>query len=317
MIPSRKIVLTIPIVIILGLLVGLLVDTSFLKDYALYVSMLVVYPMMVGLKIREIVNIKYIKLIYISLIINFIFIPVFSYLLGISFLHNNPELFAGLAIIALLPTGTMTVGFTMLAKGNIPASVQLSVVGLLAGAILAPWYLLFMVGQYIPIDLWQISQTIIMVIFVPLIAGLITYFLLMKKMTERSFIEKIKPKLPGFTTYGMIYIIFTSISVNATKIIADWHVLLLAVSVLLIFYVVIFSVSYFVGKRFFQKSDTISLVYGTALRNLSIALGLSVTTFGTDAAFMVALCFLFQQQFAILFSKFINRSPREDIHVNV
>ncbi|WP_176719880.1 arsenic resistance protein [Desulfuribacillus alkaliarsenatis] len=308
MIPNRNIVYTVPLTILSGLIVGLLFDTSGLRDYVLIVSILMVYPLMIGLKISEIFNLKYIKLINTSLLINFISIPLIAYLLGFMFLRNQPELFAGLAIIALLPTGTMTVAFTLIAKGNVPASLQLTVVGLVIGAILAPWYLLVMVGQFIPIDLMQVFQTIFMVIFIPLIAGLITYYALLTKIPETTFKEKIKPKLPGFTAYGMIYIIFTSISINANRIVSDWHLLLLAVFVLFLFYIAIFSLSYFIGKRFYTRENCISLVYGTALRNLAIGLGLAVTTFGADAALMVALCFLFQQQFAVQFGRIINKS---------
>lgn len=307
MIPNKKIVYTIPIVILTGLIIGLLIDTSGLKSYVLPVSILMIYPLMIGLKISDIVNLKYVKLINTALAINFVAIPLIAYLLGFLFLRNQPELFAGLAVIALLPTGTMTVAFTMLANGNVPAALQLSVVGLVVGAILAPWYLLVMVGQYIPINLLDVFQTIFMVVFIPLIAGLITYYLLLKRITEQQFKESIKPKLPGFTAYGMIFIIFTSISINASRIVSDWHLLLLAITVLLLFYLAIFSLSAAIGIRLFTKELCISLVYGTALRNLAIGLGLAVTTFGANAALMVALCFLFQQQFAVQFSRWVHK----------
>ncbi|OEH86685.1 hypothetical protein BHU72_10160 [Desulfuribacillus stibiiarsenatis] len=304
MLPNRKIVFTIPITIILGILVGSQYDTKFLKDYVLIVSILMVYPLMIGLKVSEVFNLKYMKLLKLALVINFTFIPLVAYLLGCTFLQTEPDLFAGLAIVALLPTGNMTIAFTMLAKGNVPASIQLTVVGLLSGALLAPWYLLAMVGKYVPVDIVIIMQTILLVVFVPLLAGLITYQLIMKKVTEQTFKEKIKPILPGFTAYGMIYIIFTSISINANRILADWHLLVVAIGVLLAFYIINFSFSLWLGYRTFPRENGITLVYGTALRNLSIGLGIAVTAFGANAALMVALCFLFQQQFAILLAKY-------------
>lgn len=306
--PSKYIIFMIPLTILLAFVAGLYIDTSALKAYTLYVSMIfIVYPMMIGIKLEEVIRIKHKKLILVSLGLNFGFLPLLAYLLGITFFADNPQLFAGLAMLSLLPTGTMTVGFTMLAKGNVPVAVQLSIFSLLFGAIVAPWYLLAMVGQYIPIDLWMITKTILMLIFIPLIIGVITYTILLRFMSDKDFFGKVKPKINGVAVYGMLYVIFTSISINSHKIIAEPTMLFKSILVLFIFYVTIYVVHYFIGRRLFATADIVPLVYAAGLRNISIALSLSITSLGPDAAFIVALCFLFQQQFAILFSKILYR----------
>ncbi|MEW6410801.1 MAG: bile acid:sodium symporter [Nitrospirota bacterium] len=79
--------------------------------------------------------------------------PVATYLLGLVFLLKNPELFAGLATLSLLPTASMTIPFTVFAKGNVKASIKLTVFGLILSSFLAPWYLYFMVGRYVPVNI--------------------------------------------------------------------------------------------------------------------------------------------------------------------
>ena len=99
-----------------------------------------------------------------TMALNFLAIPVIAYLLGVGFLLKDPQLFAGLAITALLPTGNMTIAFTMLAKGNVPAAIKSTTLGLLLGSLLAPWYLLVMVGKYVPVDIWLTLKTISLVV---------------------------------------------------------------------------------------------------------------------------------------------------------
>lgn len=111
----------------------------------------------------------------VSLAINFLIVPVLAYIIGSTLLSSDPQLFAGLAISALLPTSNMTVAFTMLAKGNVPAAVKLTVISLIMGSILAPWYLLVMVGKYVPIDPITTMKTIAFVVFIPMILGVLSY----------------------------------------------------------------------------------------------------------------------------------------------
>jgi len=305
--PSRNIALTIPVVLAAGFVAGLLVDTSPLKQFILPVTILMIYPTMIGFKIGELLNLGHTRLLGVSAAVNFIFIPALAYLLGTAFLLGDPQLFAGLAIASLLPTSNMTIAFTMLAGGNVPAAIKLTVASLILGSLLAPWYLLMMVGRYIPVDVLATLKAIVIVVFLPLLLGTLTYSLLLKKYTREEFNKKIKPLLPAASTWGMIYIIFASISVNARAIISRPDLLLTALLVQVVFYGVNYIVAAELGCRLFEKKDSLALIFGTALRNLSIAIGLAATAFGSNAALMVSLAFLVQGQAAAWFIKLDNK----------
>lgn len=294
--PSRNLALTIPVVLALGFVAGLAMDTSALTRYILPVAMLMIYPSMIGFRPGELMNLAHSRLLLTSLAINFVLIPILAYLLGMSFLLHEPQLFAGLAIAALLPTSNMTIAFTMMAGGNVPAAVKLTVFSLVLGALLAPWYLLAIVGKYVPVDLLVTLQTIGLVVFVPLIAGTVTYAWLMKRYTQEQFARRIKPFLPAATAWGMIYIVFTSISMNAKRIVASPDLLLVALGVQFLFYLLNIGLATQVGRSFFDRKDALALVFGTVMRNLSISIGLAASAFGANAALMVALAFIFQAQ---------------------
>ncbi len=293
--PSRNLALTIPLTLAVGFAAGLCLDTGPLKSYILPASVLMIYPTMIGFRIGEMVSLRHGRLVLHSLGLNFLAVPVLAYILGTAFLLDQPGLFAGLAIAALLPTSNMTIAYTMFARGNVPASVKLTVISLVSGSLLMPWYLLVMVGRYVPIDVAAVLQTLVVVVFLPLAMGTATYSLLLRRYTPEQFNRRIKPYLPATTAWGMVFIIFTSISNNAELILGRPHLVLSALGVQLIFYAANYLLAVSIGRRF-RRPEAISLVYATALRNLPISMGLAFTAFGADAALMVAFAFLLQGQ---------------------
>lgn len=301
--PSKKTALVIPITLVIGLITGLLIDTSALKNLILIVTVLMIYPTMIGFKIQEIFNFSQGKLMITAIIINFTLIPMIGYLLGRGFLVNDPQLFAGLILTALLPTSNLTIAFTTMAKGNVPGAIKLTTFGLLLGALLAPLYLSLFLGKYIPINILGTIKTISIVVIIPLIAGLITYKLILRKYSVEQFQQNIKPYLPATSAWGMIFIVFTSVSMNATIMVSQLRNFAIALFIQFLFIGINYMISIFVGRNFFDRESALSLVFGTALRNLSIAIGLAASTFGPNAALMVSLAFLIQPQAAAWFIK--------------
>ena len=275
---------------------------------------------MIGIKTEEIFTPSHNKLLLVSLGINFIIIPLLAYLLGTFFLLGDTYLFAGLAIASILPTSNMSIAFTMFARGNVAASIKLTVIGLILGAILAPWYLLLMVGRYLPMDVWATTKLVGLLVLLPLTMGILTHGLLLRRYSRDHFESRIKPYLPAISTWGALYIVFTSISMNAHRVIAEPRLLLMGLLVQVIFYGINYAITIKIGRTFFERKDAIALVYGTALRNLSISVGLAATAFGPHAALMVSLAFLLQGQAAAWFCRLFEKNrilPEKINHAGV
>lgn len=301
--PSANLVTVIPAILLMGFFLGYLIDTSVLKNYILLATFIMIYPTMIGFKFNEAINMKYAKVVGISLIINFLIIPLLAFVLGISLLNDQPQLFAGLAVAALLPTSGMTISWTMIYKGNVPAAIKMTVISLIAGSILTPWYLLAMVGKYVAVDVVATFQTIVLVVLLPLLLGTLTHKLVMVKMSNEEFQKNIKPFLPALSVWAMLFVIFSSISLKAKMILAQPQLLIQAVIVLLIFYILNFALVTVIARLMFNKQDSYALVYGTVMRNLSLSLGLAVTAFGAKAALIVTLAFILQVQGAAWYGK--------------
>src|SRR5699024_8436414 len=269
--PQKNLMISLPAVLVIAVIVGFLYDTSWMSSTILIATMLMIYPTMIGIQWKALFNLTEKKLISFAMIINFIAIPIIALALGYIFLKNEPILFAGLALIALLPTSGMTISWTSISKGNVSAAIKLTVFGLILGAVLAPFYLQAMNGQIVDIKILTIMRTILMVVFIPLLLGAVTTNRLKKRFEPQVVNKKIKPALQPISLWAMLYIIFASISMRAEMIIKNWEMIGLSAVVLILFYLILFTLITWIAKRLFSMEDGLSFIYGTTLRNLSIA----------------------------------------------
>jgi ACR3 family arsenite transporter len=131
--------------------------------------------------------------------------------------------------------------------------------------------------------------------------GFLTRQSLLKKYSMVEFKERIAPRFPAISTIGVLGIVFVAMSLKAKTILTDPGQLLMIFIPLLILYLFNFILSTLIGRRFFTRGDSIALVYGTVMRNLSIALAIAINAFGeagTDAALVIALAYIIQVQSA-------------------
>lgn len=305
--PSANLVIVIPIVLILGFLTGLVANTGFFKSYILVMTFLMIYPTMIGFKVKEAVDLSHMRPLLISIAANFVVIPLVAYGLGSALLGNSPELFVGLVMISLFPTSGMTISWTMLNKGNVAAAIKITAISLLLGSFLAPWYLYIMVGKLVEIDILTTFMTILLVVILPMLAGSLTFMLLRKKYSMEQFNKQIKPFLPASSTWFLMLLIFASISMKAKSIVSNPGVLLNLILILLVFYVFNFALSTFVARKTLNVADGFAFLYGTVMRNLSIALGIAVSAFGPETALVVTLAFILQVQGAAWYGKLASR----------
>lgn len=305
--PQKYLLLSVPLTLILGFIVGTITDTSFLEPTILIGTIVMIYATMVGFKFKELTNFKGSKVLIYSIIINFVIIPLIALLLGKLVLHDHPIMLAGLALSALLPTSGMTISWTSIQKGNVPSAIKLTVFGLILGSLLTPWYLLAMVGKYVDVNIFDTFKTIALVVFLPMLLGHISFKVLMKKYTLEHFQKKIKPNFGPLSIWGMLYVVFVSISMKAKMIMTNLELIAIALVVLIAFYGLNYLISTFTAKLLLNREDGIALVNGTVLRNLSIAVGLAATSFGAEAALIVTIAFIVQQQSIAYYAKLSNK----------
>lgn len=301
--PAKNLILVIPIILVIGFMTGLLINTSPLKAWILPFTFFMIYPTMIGFKIKEAFDLSHMKVVIVSSLMNFILIPAFAFVFGKLLLSDQPQLFAGIIMISLFPTSGMTISWTMLNKGNVSAAIKITSLSLLMGSILAPLYLYVLVGTLVKINILATFVTVAQIVILPMILGSITFKILMKYMSFKDFKTKVKPLFPAISVWAMLFIIFTSISMKAKMLLKSPDLLVKSLIILIAFYTINFLMSTIISRLFFKREDGYAFVYGTVMRNLSIALGLAIASFGPDTALIITIAFILQVQSAAWYGK--------------
>lgn len=307
---NKKLILAIPISMGLGFFFGLAVNPAFLKNAILPLTFLMVYPMMVTLKIKKVFEGGDAKAQVLSQVINFLMIPFIAYAVGRLFFVDRPYMALGLLLASLLPTSGMTISWTGFAKGNVEAAVKMTVIGLTLGSVLTPVYIQILMGASVSVDLTSIARQIALIVFLPMLLGFLTQQALVKGYGAKRFQEEWAPKFPGLSTLGVLAIVFISIALKARNIADNPQILLKIFIPLALLYAINFTLSTLIAQRFLNRDDGIALVYGTVMRNLSIALAVAMNAFGeagSDAAIVVAIAYILQVQSAAWYVKLTDR----------
>jgi len=307
---NRNLVLAIPAFMLAGFAFGYFADARPLKAAIVPLTFLMVYPMMVNLKIRKVFEGGDTKTQLVTQAINFGVIPFAAYAMGMLFFPERPYMALGLLLAALVPTSGMTISWTGFAKGNLAAAVKMTGVGLTLGSIATPFYVQFPLGTQVALDIFNVIRQIVLIVFLPMAAGFLTQRMLVRKQGETGFQQRWAPRFPPLSTLGVLGIVFVAVSLKARAIAAAPDLLLTIFVPLLLLYGVNFALSTAVGKVFLPRGDAIALVYGTVMRNLSIALAVAINAFGpqgSDAALVLCVAYIVQVQAAAWYVKFTDR----------
>ncbi len=311
---QKNLVWAIPIAMSLGLCFGYFFNAAPLKKFIIPVTFIMVYPMMVTLNLKSIFKGRDTSLQLTTQFINFAVIPVIAYFTGKIFFSGGLEKHAlwsvGLFLIGVLPTSGMTISWTGFARGNKEAAIKMVVFGLIIGSLAAPVFTKIFMGATVAVNMLHMFKQIVLFVFVPLFAGLLTQYAVKKKYGEKQWHQRIKPKFPPFSALGVILIAFLAMSLKAKNIIANPGDILVILLPLVVFYLISYGMLTIVGRLFFKREDAISMVFGVVMRDLSIALAIAMTAFGkqgTTIALLIALAYVVQIQSAAWYIKLINR----------
>ncbi|MBL4770320.1 MAG: arsenic resistance protein, partial [Planctomycetes bacterium] len=307
---QKNLIWAIPVTMILGLIYGSNADPSAFKSAIMPLTFLMVYPMMVNLQIDRVFTTQGLRVQGVTQFLNFGVIPFFAYGLGLWFFPNDEFVRLGLLLAALLPTSGMTISWTGFAKGDMTAAVKMTVIGLILGSVATPLYAKALMGSTIDIPLVGIFKQIALIVFLPMVMGYITQKFIIKKYGREAYQKRIKMKFPPISTIGVLGIVFVAMALKADSILSNPAQLGKYLVPLAILYTVNFAISTWVGKTFFNRGEAIALVYGTVMRNLSIALAIAMTAFderGADIAVIIAMAYIIQVQAAAWYVKLTDR----------
>ncbi len=307
---SKNLVIAIPVMMVAGFVYGMVAQAGPLKNLILPFTFLMVYPMMVTLKIRKVLEGGDTKAQLLTQLVNFAIIPFVAFGIGKVFFPDRPYLALGLLLAALVPTSGMTISWTGLAKGNLAAAVKMTVVGLIVGSLATPFYVRGLMGAQVNVDLVSILKQIVLMVFLPMVAGYATQRAIIRRYGQERFQNTWAPVFPSLSVLGVLGIVFIALALKARAIAAHPEQLVAIFIPILLIYLFNYVLSTFLGRMLLPRGDAIAMVYGTVMRNLSIALAVAINAFGTagsEAALVISLAYVVQVKSAAWYVKYTDK----------